>query len=136
MDKNEDRFLRMSVVVVKTVRPRASIYRMVAAGSFPKQEKIGLRSVGWRMSEIIVWMGAPASIDANKNDWRSFSKRSLLARDRGHLPIKRPVPKNQSHALFALTSTSKTLRNPRVFVFSDGCDPAQEKPWQKSWQNF
>jgi prophage regulatory protein len=60
MDKSEDRFLSISSVVAKTGRSRASIYRMVAAGSFPKQERIGMRSVAWRMSEIIDWMDAPS----------------------------------------------------------------------------
>jgi prophage regulatory protein len=61
MDKSEDRFIRISGVVEKAGRSRASIYRMVAAGSFPKQERIGIRSVGWRMSEIVDWMAAPSS---------------------------------------------------------------------------
>ena len=31
----------------------ASIYRLCAAGRFPKKIKIGVRSVGWRESDII-----------------------------------------------------------------------------------
>lgn len=61
MDKCDDRFLRIGVVVEKTGRSRASIYRMIAAGSFPRQERIGMRSVGWRMSEVIDWMDAPGN---------------------------------------------------------------------------
>ena len=60
MDKSEDRFLRIGGVVEKTGRSRASIYRMIADGSFPKQERIGRRSVGWRMSAVMVWMDAPS----------------------------------------------------------------------------
>lgn len=60
MDKSEDRFLRIGGVVEKTGRSRASIYRMVAAGSFPKQERIGTRSVGWRLSQVVDWMDAPS----------------------------------------------------------------------------
>jgi prophage regulatory protein len=61
MDKIEDRFLRIDRVVEKTGRSRASIYRMVADGSFPKQERIGLRAVGWRMSAVLEWMDSPSS---------------------------------------------------------------------------
>jgi prophage regulatory protein len=59
MDRIEDRFLRIDRVVEKTGRSRASIYRMVADGSFPKQERIGVRAVGWRMSAVLEWMDAP-----------------------------------------------------------------------------
>jgi prophage regulatory protein len=56
---DEDRFLRLPAVVEKTGRARASIYRMTNEGSFPKQERIGARAVGWRLSAITRWMNAP-----------------------------------------------------------------------------
>jgi prophage regulatory protein len=59
MDDTEERFLRLDAVVKKTGRARASIYRMMSEGSFPKQEKIGLRAVGWRLSAVMHWMNAP-----------------------------------------------------------------------------
>lgn len=60
MNDTEDRFLRLDAVVEKTGRARASIYRMMNEGSFPKQEKIGSRAVGWRLSAVLQWMNAPA----------------------------------------------------------------------------
>ena len=65
MEEFDDRFLRISDVIKKTGRSRAAIYRMVADGSFPKQEKIGVRAVGWRLSAIVRWMEAPASFSTS-----------------------------------------------------------------------
>ncbi|BAI96632.1 MULTISPECIES: helix-turn-helix transcriptional regulator [Sphingobium] len=55
----DDRFLRINGVVEKTGRSRAAIYRMIADGTFPRQERIGVRAVGWRMSAVAKWMEAP-----------------------------------------------------------------------------
>ncbi|WP_454884959.1 helix-turn-helix transcriptional regulator [Sphingomonas oryzagri] len=59
MIDSEDRFLRLPAVVEKTGRGRASIYRMMSEGSFPRQERIGARAVGWRLSAVARWMKAP-----------------------------------------------------------------------------
>ncbi|WP_443971412.1 helix-turn-helix transcriptional regulator [Sphingobium sp. CR28] len=59
MEDIDDRFLRIGEVTRKTGRSRAAIYRMIADGNFPKQEKIGVRAVGWRLSAIMSWMEAP-----------------------------------------------------------------------------
>jgi prophage regulatory protein len=61
MIDTEDRFLRIKAVIEKTGRPKASIYRMMKEGSFPKQERIGRRAVGWRLSHISRWMAAPSA---------------------------------------------------------------------------
>jgi prophage regulatory protein len=59
MNVIDDKFIRIDGVVEKTGRSRASIYRMIAEGSFPRQERIGVRSVGWRLSAVLRWMEAP-----------------------------------------------------------------------------
>jgi prophage regulatory protein len=59
MELTDDRFLRIGGVIERTGRSRAAIYRMIAEGTFPKQERIGLRAVGWRLSAVLRWMDAP-----------------------------------------------------------------------------
>lgn len=59
MNELDDRFLRMGEVIVKTGCSRATIYRMIAEGGFPRQIAIGKRSVGWRLSAVMKWMEAP-----------------------------------------------------------------------------
>ena len=60
MIEPNDKFLRLPAVIEKTGRGRASIYRMMNEGIFPRQERIGARAVGWRLSAITRWMDAPA----------------------------------------------------------------------------
>lgn len=57
---HDDKFLRLPAVIEKTGRGRASIYRMINEGVFPRQERIGARAVGWRLSAITRWMASPA----------------------------------------------------------------------------
>jgi prophage regulatory protein len=59
MEVSEDRFIKIASVIQRTGRSRAAIYRMVADGTFPKQERIGVRAVAWRLSAVLKWMDAP-----------------------------------------------------------------------------
>jgi len=61
MIEADDKFLRIKAVIEKTGRPKASIYRMIKDGTFPRQERIGRRAVGWRLSAIARWMAAPST---------------------------------------------------------------------------
>jgi prophage regulatory protein len=61
MVDQDDRFLRIRAVIEKTGCPKASIYRMIKEGTFPKRERIGRRAVGWRASRIARWMEAPTA---------------------------------------------------------------------------
>lgn len=51
-----NRILRLDAVVEKTGKPRSSIYWMIEHGLFPKQIKLGERSVGWIESEVDEWI--------------------------------------------------------------------------------
>lgn len=65
MDIEDDRFLRLDAVIAKTGCPRASIYRAMKNGTFPIQEQIGCRAVGWRLSKILRWMECPRDYKEN-----------------------------------------------------------------------
>jgi len=54
-----DRFLRIDDVIHFTGLARSTIYARINDGTFPPQVKIGLRSVGWRESEISKWIENP-----------------------------------------------------------------------------
>jgi prophage regulatory protein len=47
------KIIKLPQVMEMTSFSVASIYRLCAAGRFPKKIKIGVRSVGWRESDII-----------------------------------------------------------------------------------
>ncbi|UNM00903.1 helix-turn-helix transcriptional regulator [Ectopseudomonas mendocina] len=54
--KAEDRFIRLPELIHITGRKRSTIYRDIKEGSFPKQFKLGRRSVGWLSTEVHRWM--------------------------------------------------------------------------------
>ena len=54
--KKEIKFLRLPQVKEITSLSRSSIYRMVAAGEFPKQIPIGANQVVWVKWQVEEWM--------------------------------------------------------------------------------
>lgn len=54
-----DRFLRLPTVIAETGLTKATIYRYVAAGTFPAQVKIGPAISAWRQSDIDAWKANP-----------------------------------------------------------------------------
>ncbi len=52
----QDRFIRMPEAEKITGKSRATIYRDMEAGTFPKAVKIGQRAIGWKLSAIERWM--------------------------------------------------------------------------------
>jgi prophage regulatory protein len=69
MSEQPDRILRLPVVLDRTGLSRATLYRKVQAGTFPKQVKIAARCAGWRESAINDWMRNPIfySVDDHPN---------------------------------------------------------------------
>ena len=53
------RIVRRDEVSRLTGLARATIYKKVSDGSFPAPIRLGARSVGWRLSDIIAWLQAP-----------------------------------------------------------------------------
>lgn len=60
-----DSFLRLPAVLSATGMTRATIYRRIEAGAFPRQVKIAPRTVAWRQSEIENWMQDPGAWTAS-----------------------------------------------------------------------
>lgn len=54
-----DRILRLDAVLDRTGLSRATLYRKIGAGTFPKQIKLNPRCAGWRESAINEWMKNP-----------------------------------------------------------------------------
>lgn len=52
----DDRILRLPAVEARVGLSRATIYRRVAAGDFPRPVPLGGKAVGWRLSAILQWM--------------------------------------------------------------------------------
>lgn len=54
-----DPFLRLPRVLACTGLSRATLYRKIAAGTFPPQHKLAERCCGWRASEVDAWLRNP-----------------------------------------------------------------------------
>lgn len=52
------RFLRLPRVCDRTGYARATIYRLMAAGEFPKPYSLGARAVAWLEREVDEWIAA------------------------------------------------------------------------------
>lgn len=55
-EKFQERIMRLPEVLACVGLSRATIYRLIDMGSFPKQRKLGVRSVGWYASDIEAWL--------------------------------------------------------------------------------
>lgn len=62
--KAEDRFLRIPEVCRMVGYSRASLYRLEAAGHFPRRIKLGPAATAWRLSDIRAWMESRAEASA------------------------------------------------------------------------
>ena len=51
-----ERFLRIPEVCRMVGYSRASLYRLEAAGQFPRRVKLGANSIAWRLSDVRRWM--------------------------------------------------------------------------------
>ena len=63
--QSPDRFLRLNAVLCRTGLSRATLYRKIQAGTFPKQVKLAARCCGWRESAIEEWLCNPMFYQAN-----------------------------------------------------------------------
>ena len=50
------KIMKLHEVVGTTGIARSSLYKMIAAGTFPKPIQLGQRSVGWIESEVQSWI--------------------------------------------------------------------------------
>jgi len=57
-DASQARFLRLSEVRNRVPYSRATIYRLITAGRFPRPYSLGARAVAWLESEIDAWIEA------------------------------------------------------------------------------
>ena len=54
-----DRILRLNAVLDRTGLSRATLYRKIQGGTFPRQVRIATRCTGWRESAVNEWMKNP-----------------------------------------------------------------------------
>lgn len=53
---DEIRFIRLSDVLKIVPIGRATLWRKIKKGEFPKPYNLGERAVGWKYSEVVEWI--------------------------------------------------------------------------------
>lgn len=56
-----DRLMKLKEVLYICGISRSALYRQVDQGRFPRQVKVGARSVRWRKSDVEAWMSSRPS---------------------------------------------------------------------------
>ena len=84
----EPRILRMNELRRLTCLSKATIYRLLKSGAFPRPIRLGVRAVGWRTEEIDDWL---ASRERAGSMFDEIPSPSRSAR-RGRLATPRAVP--------------------------------------------
>lgn len=55
-----ERILRLNAVLDRTGLSRATLYRKINDGTFPRQLKLSTRCAGWHESAINAWLANPS----------------------------------------------------------------------------
>ncbi|WP_336971364.1 helix-turn-helix transcriptional regulator [Sphingobium aromaticiconvertens] len=58
--ESDERILRIAEVLRRTGLSRATVYRKIAKGTFPRQLPISDNASGWHASEVARWIANPA----------------------------------------------------------------------------
>ena len=61
-----DRMLRREEVEERVGISRSAIYRLMRAGEFPAPQRVGLRAVRWRESDLEAWLASRPHATGNK----------------------------------------------------------------------
>lgn len=55
----DNSFIRKRTVLARTGLSKSTMYRLIQAGKFPRQEPIGPHMVGWRLAHVEKWLQNP-----------------------------------------------------------------------------
>lgn len=66
MLEKQDRIVRLKTVLDRTGLSRATVYRKIGDGTFPRQLRISVHGAGWRESAINHWIENPVAYRADE----------------------------------------------------------------------
>jgi prophage regulatory protein len=70
-------YLRIKQVTALTGLSRATIYSMMASGTFPMKTALGVRAVGWLSSEIQIWMTHRKSVEKQGREAKPAGRKGV-----------------------------------------------------------
>ncbi len=65
-----DRIIRLKTVLDRTGLSRATLYRKITEGTFPRQVPISVHGAGWHESAVNRWIADPAGYRTNDTGQR------------------------------------------------------------------
>ena len=71
-----DQILRMPELTRLTGLSKATIYRMVAEGTFPRPVQLGKQAVGWRASAIQRWNAGLEEVPLGAASWAGLAEQA------------------------------------------------------------
>ena len=67
MDADDDRLMSIGQVLAMVDVSKSTLYKMIAAGHFPRPIRVGLRGARWWYSEVAEWLkSCPRATEANR----------------------------------------------------------------------
>ncbi|MGK6317943.1 helix-turn-helix transcriptional regulator [Sphingomonas sp. DT-204] len=77
---NPERIIRLKTVLDRTGLSRATLYRKIGEGTFPRQVRISIHGAGWYESAVNRWIADPRSYRENNDSTSSHGK---IGREQG-----------------------------------------------------
>jgi prophage regulatory protein len=65
---NTERIIRLKTVLDRTGLSRATLYRKIGEGTFPRQVRISVHGAGWYESAVNRWIADPCSYRADNDN--------------------------------------------------------------------
>ena len=75
-----ERILRINAVLDRTGLTRSTLYRKIAAGTFPRQVKLSARCAGWRESAVNAWLQNPMCFSAKEHRSNNAARSEPIGR--------------------------------------------------------
>ena len=74
-----ERIIRLKTVLDRTGLSRSTLYRKIAAGTFPRQLPISIHGAGWHESAVERWIADPAAWRADNDNDEPHTKSNSMA---------------------------------------------------------
>ena len=79
MSENRIKIIKLPEVMEITTLSRASIYRLIADGKFPKQVKLSTRACAWAEQDVLDWLNDRINNRCSNTNQQKFTPSILSA---------------------------------------------------------
>ena len=79
MSENRIKIIKLPEVIAITTLSRASVYRLITDGKFPKQVKLSTRACAWVEQDVLNWLNDRINSRCSSNNQQKFIPSILSA---------------------------------------------------------